>query len=128
MIINKIKKQLIVTGTLVILISVGLSGCNEISNLLKSEKDRFIGTWISSNWRPQQNNTLYAPQPHTYFSNGSCLVGDVSGTYDIKDGKLIETLANGQLTFTWNYSFSNNDTIITLTQIGTTFILILYKQ
>jgi hypothetical protein len=123
-----IKKQFLILGIVVILVCVGLSGCDQINNALKSEMDRFIGTWVSSSWQPQQNNTFYAPQPHTYFSNGSCSVGNVSGTYETKDRKLVETLANGQITFTWDYSFSNNDTILTLTQVGTTFTLTLYKQ
>ena len=119
------KHQLVIIGLVVVLFCIGLSGCDQINNVLKSEKDRFIGTWKSGNW-PQNDTTI--PQPHTYDSDGSCSVGNVSGTYETKDGKLVETLANGQITFTWDYSFSNNDSKLTLTQVGTTLTLVLYKQ
>jgi len=38
------KKHLIVIGTAVLLLVVGLSGCNEL-NPLSSEVDRFVVTW-----------------------------------------------------------------------------------
>ena len=119
------KNQLVIIGLVAVLFCVGFSGCDQINNVLKSEKDRFIGTWVSGNW-PQNDTTI--PQSHTYFSNGSCSVGNVSGTYETKDGKLVETFVNGQIIFTWEYSFSNNDSVLTLTQVGTTFTLVLYKQ
>ena len=37
------KKQLIIIGIIVILLSVGLSGCNE--NTSKSDEEKIIGTW-----------------------------------------------------------------------------------
>jgi len=112
------KKQLVIIGIVALLITVGLSGCT--NNPFDYEKNRFVGTWT------QQG--VLIPETHTFFSDGTCSVGVVSGTYDIKDGKLVETLANGQMTVTWTYSFSNDDTILTLTQVGTSFTLILHKQ
>jgi len=41
------KHQLILIGLVAVLLCVGLSGCDHINNVLKSEKDRFIGTWVS---------------------------------------------------------------------------------
>ena len=39
------KKQLVIIGIVVLLVCVVLSGCNEDSNTIKPEKNRFIGTW-----------------------------------------------------------------------------------
>jgi len=39
------KKQLVIIGIIALLVSVGLSGCNEISNVFLTDKDKLIGTW-----------------------------------------------------------------------------------
>jgi len=51
------KNQLILIGLVAVLLCVGLSGCDQINNVLKSEKDRFIGTWVRGNW-PQNDTTI----------------------------------------------------------------------
>ena len=39
------KKQLVIIGIVAILVTVGLSGCNQVSNPLNPERNRFTGTW-----------------------------------------------------------------------------------
>ena len=39
-------KNLLIFGLAVLLICVGLSGCNESNNSFKSDEDRIIGTWV----------------------------------------------------------------------------------
>jgi len=93
------KKQLMIVGIFVILLTVGLSGCT--SNPLNTEKNKFVGTW----------NTIY--ETYTFFSDGTCSISGLSGTYDIKDGKLVINAMELMLTF--SYLFSNNDNTLTLT-------------
>ncbi len=39
------KKYFVVLGIVVLLVCVGLSGCNQISNLFLSDEDKFVGLW-----------------------------------------------------------------------------------
>jgi hypothetical protein len=52
------KNQLVLIGIVAILVIVGLSRCNQVSNTLKSEKDKFFGTW--------QNHTSWSYSNITY--------------------------------------------------------------
>jgi len=112
------KKQLVIIGIVTILVSIGLSGCNEVSNTLNPEKNKFVGTWKMSEL------TI------NLFSDGTCSFMSWSGTWDLKDGKLVLDLpsANNPTTATYNYQFSNNDTTLTLTSPGETQGWVLTKQ
>jgi len=101
------KKQLVIIGVTLILLIVGLSGCNEEKNTINTEKNKFIGTW--------QNTTLGYTTTITLFSNGTSKVNTGNATWGLKDGKLVITLAlTGQPT-EYPYTFSNNDRTLTLT-------------
>lgn len=41
------KKQLVIVGIVVLLVTVGLSGCTS-ENTQNSELDRFVGTWVGT--------------------------------------------------------------------------------
>ncbi len=101
------KKHLIVIGIVVLLLVVGLSGCNEISNPLTGNDDnRFVGTW-----KNEYGATI------TFFSDGTGSQTSVSFQWEIKDGKLVmDWIIEGtKYSLVYNYSFSNNDTTLTLT-------------
>jgi len=99
-------KHLIVIGIVVMLLVVGLSGCNEISNPLSSEEDRFIGTWNSGTY-----NAL------TFFSDGTGSESSISFQWEIKDGKLVREMFQGKSSIVYDYQFSDNDTSLTLTDV-----------
>jgi len=108
------KKHLIVIGTAVLLLIVGLSGCNEINPF--SGDDRFVGTWKSE-------NELYGTI--TFFSDGEysgsgLWFGVLAGNYEIKDGKLVMsyTIEGSKISNVYDYSFSDSDTTLTLTTHG----------
>ena len=112
------KKQFVIIGILVLLVCIGLSGCNQ--SIIKTEKDRFVGAWkiinSTTNWT------------YNFFSNGTFNEGIFQGNYEIKDGKLVMNYSEG-MGITYNYSFSNSDKILTLTPLETTArILVLTKQ
>jgi hypothetical protein len=90
------KKQLVIVGTAVLLLVVGLSGCNEL-NPLSSEEDRFVGTW--------KQNKEYGIG-FTLFSDGTGSWQSVSTTWELKDGKF--TIYFSGVYLIYNYEFSNN--------------------
>lgn len=109
-------KQLIIVGIVVLLVTVGLSGCNQTNNQatnsLNAEKNKFVGTWT------ELVNGVNLTE--IYFSDGTFIqtyVLDGSGTYDIKDGKLILTYGNGN-SIARSYSFSDNDKTLTVIDVG----------
>ena len=100
--------------TLVIVISIILwtilfSGCNEKeinNNITPSEEDRFIGTWKS------ERGALTI----TFFSDDDCSFFGLSGYWEIKDEKLVITTYEVEQNIIYDYSFSNDDKTLTLTE------------
>ena len=91
--------------------SVGLSGCNQVSNTLTPEKSKFVGTWVN------------ATSPYTtikLLSDGTCSYSSNSGAWDLKGGKLVMDLLNDDVPFTltYNYIFSDNDKTLSLTSMS----------
>ncbi len=107
--------HLLIVGITVLLICVGLSGC---TNPLDPERNRFIGSWKADvvSWA------------YTFFSDGTCSIMGASGTYELKEGKLVVYTAGGQATTVWNYTFSNNDNTLTLEDVGGVLTLVFNKQ
>jgi hypothetical protein len=102
------KKQLVFIGIVAILVSVGLSGCEDINKNINPEKSKLVGTWIN------------ATSPYTtikLLSDGTCSYSSNSGAWDLKGGKLVMDLRSGDVPFTltYNYIFSNNNETLTLT-------------
>jgi hypothetical protein len=107
-----LKKHLVIIGIVAILVSVRLSGCDQVNNTLYPEKSKFVGTWIN------------ATSPFTtikLLSDGTCSYSSYSGTWDLKNGKLVIDLtsATAPFTLTYNYIFSNNDRTLSLISAST---------
>lgn len=111
------KKQLVIIGIIALLVCVGLSGCNQISNSYTTEKNKFIGTWtyvVPSGTGSNYSFTYY------FFSNGTFIFNKpnliTNGTFDIIDGNLwLTTNANGTKDYTeCSYVFSENNTKLTI--------------
>jgi uncharacterized protein YceK len=101
------KKQLEIIGIVALLVAVGLSGCNQVSNTITSEKNKFVGTW--------KNTTLDLTTTINLFSDGTCSYLGLPGTWDVKDGKLVMDFTDSGFTWKYNYVFSNNDRTLSLT-------------
>ena len=112
------KKQLIIIGIIVLLITVGLCGCTE-TNSLSAEEKKFVGTWI-----------MQGPETIITFYSDSRMGGDLGQKYEIKDGKLIilTEISGGYKQELYNYSFSDNETKLILIDINTNIEHILKKQ
>jgi hypothetical protein len=101
------KKQLVILGIVALLVSVEFSGCNQVSNTINPEKNKFVGTW--------QNTTLDLTTTINLFSDGTCSYMGLPGTWDVRDGKLVMDFTDSGFTWTYNYVFSNNDRALSLT-------------
>ena len=107
------KKIGLVLIILIMIITGFLSGCNS----LNSDKDKFVGTWKTS-----------LGITSALFSDGTCTIAGVSGTWDIKDSHLVVVLANLPTQSTFTYFFSNDDKTVTLTDISTNISTTYTKQ
>jgi hypothetical protein len=112
------KKQLVIIGIVILFISVRLSGCNDVSNTIYTEKNRFIGTW--------QNSTGYPPILE-FSKDGRCRYGG-NGTWELINGKLDINIPSYNLNDTYNYAFSNNDKTLMLTLILNNYTQVWTKQ
>ena len=93
--------KIIILGIIIILLVVSFSGCNDLSNPLSSEEDKFVGTWKSSSY------SLVC------FSDGTGSYMDFSMIWKLKDGKFVIEIGNIPLvddvsiTDVYDYSFSD---------------------
>ena len=124
------KKQLIIIGIVALLLIVGLSGCNQISNPFTSEKDKFVGTW--------RNTTKNITRTISLFSDGNCTFSTLNGTrdlknltgiWDLKNGTFIMKFPDSHLTYPFYYVFSDNDRTLSLSSaVGTSTPMVFTKQ
>lgn len=109
------KKRLVAVGVGLLLVSIGLSGCNEIMNVINPEKNKFIGTWDGDDY------------DYVFLSDDTFSAGQINGTWKVEKRLLVLTISGGsQLAYT--YIFSNNDRTVTLTIAGGTSSAVFTKQ
>jgi hypothetical protein len=106
------KKQLIIIGIIVLLITVGLIGWYEVSNMLNPIKNKFVGDWEGGAIKIN------------IFSDGTVKYlnakdnKSASGTWDVKNDILTFYFSQSNST-NWRYEFSNNDRTLTLSPTTT---------
>jgi len=103
------KLELIILITITLLLAAGLSGCEEVD-------ERFIGTWNSEK--------LFYPS-YTFYSNKKYSIPGLNGTWDVKNGVL--TLKHDDNIEKYNFVFSGNNTILSLTGIDEGIERVYYK-
>jgi len=91
------KKQLIIVGIIVLLISIGLSGCTNSDN--GGENSKFVGTWKDY---PGLGNSF------TFLSDGTGLWAGDQMLWEIKNGKLEINPEASETNMTYDYSFSDD--------------------
>jgi len=110
---KEMKKQFVIIGFVVLFVCVRLSGCliqnnneNQDNNTLSSEKTKFVGTW--------KNTTSFLTLD--LLSDGTCSMWSYTGTWDLKDGKLVIDITSVGVpnTYTYIYIFFNNDNTLKL--------------
>jgi len=117
------KKQTMIVGIIVLLVTVGLSGCEEKST---DDTNKFIGTW--RNLEDNSTENLW-----TFYDNGTMKVianywnGESNtswGTFSVENNKLhMKSLHHGvEYTADYDYEFSKNDTGVIFTYMGMTAV------
>jgi len=106
-----------------IIITVGfLVGCTETNNKKPGEESRFVGTWKS------EDNPKIIPVTLVLNSDGTSLVSDMNGTWELKDGQLIVILGNNDLVSVFDYFFTEDDTVLHLRLSGNEEFDIYFRQ
>jgi len=96
-------KKIIILVIIVILLAVGLSGCNN-----KNLDSRFVGTWEYKNW-PDRFPTM------KLFSDGTGFVGDKSITWEIDGAGDLVFNRESSSPRLYHINFSNDEKELTLT-------------
>ena len=111
------KKKLIIFGIIVLLVCVGLSGCEE--NTSKLDEERIIGKWVGSELfqGSTRNITIIFLSNKTFETEGTyqgeTIIG--SGTWKIVDDKLVIDITEPtKNTSSSDYNFSNNSNTLTI--------------
>jgi len=109
------KKQLVIIGIVAILVTVGLSGCNDVSDtspgITTAGKDKFVGHWME---KSNSNNVV------DFFSNGTCkFINNLISTWNLTNDRLTITFPNstGADPQQFSYEFSNNYKTLTITNL-----------
>jgi len=109
------QKQYVILAIFLVLSTLVFSGCTQSV----SEKNKFIGTWLTQEKTNPMDGSNYTDTV-TFYENGSYAsitlgIHNIPGTWDLKNGKLaINTYYPGM----YQYSFSNNNTVLTLTPVA----------
>jgi len=118
------KKQLMIVGIIIILLSVSLSGCTNTNthnnNTLISDEEKLIGTWKYVT--DYYVITYYYHSDKTWDSTKTAFAGPTQvgkGTWKITDSRLFLIITEPtQDSVTFDYVFSNNYNTITFTDEG----------
>jgi hypothetical protein len=124
------KKQLVIIGIVALLLIVGLSGCNQISNPFTSEKDKFVGTWRNTTKNITRTISLFSDGNCTFSTlNGTWDLKNLTGTWDLKNGTFIMKFPDSHLTYPFYYVFSDNDRTLSLSSaVGSSTPMVFTKQ
>lgn len=105
----------------VLLICVGLSGCNEQTKSLLTDEEKMIGTWKYTTVIDGKDAvTILVLSPDGTFNSTSTYLGNSTysnGTWEIIDNKFSQDIILGSSTMNvvMDYVFSNNDNTLTFT-------------
>jgi hypothetical protein len=123
------KKQIVIIGIIALLLSVGFTGCNQISNLFLGDREKLIGAWNTDGiWTE-------VPTVVEFASNGTFKMTLFIGLTDFSINKGKWEMNNGILTLeivdvipktNYTYQYSDNGQTCTITDtddITDTYIL-----
>lgn len=114
-------RKILVCG--IILLLVGFGGCSESVRI----EDCFIGTWSASKELYGEVKEIY-----TFYSNHSVFASNVGrnksiyGNWELKDNKLYVSIQD--IDYSYNYTFSNDNTILELHNLITGESAFLIKE
>jgi len=130
------KKQLVILGILAILVSIELSGCNQISNVFLTDKEKLVGTWNGDGIWFEGSTVLVFSSDGTF--KGTLKVGILNmtgidfsfskGKWDMNKGILRMEIVDYIPPTNYTYQFSEDSRTLTITDIGSSDSYILRKQ
>ncbi len=94
-----------------------------------TEKNKFVGTWVTQEKTNPLDGSTYNDTV-IFYQNGTCVgttmgIHNIPGTWSLQEGKLrINTIYPGL----YEYVFSNNNTVLTLTPTTGQQVEVLTKQ
>jgi hypothetical protein len=112
----------------VLLICVGLSGCDQISNVFLTDEERLIGTWDSD-----EGIWFDAPTMIVFSSNGTFKVdvnlgiplpidlGLSKGKWNMNDGILTMEIVDLIPPSNYTYQFSDDSKMLNITDIDSSY-------
>jgi hypothetical protein len=100
-------KQILALGMVTLLVCIGLSGCNSLS----PEEKRFVGVWSSKEKMLSSNEMNIRTE---FRSNKRYSSYDITGSWEVKNGKLFLYMFDNKTATIYDYSFSNNDSSLIL--------------
>ncbi|KYK27735.1 hypothetical protein AYK20_07920 [Thermoplasmatales archaeon SG8-52-1] len=118
-----IRLKIISITIVIVVITISIIGSGVILGVINfGEKYKFIGSWTMGNSTIPKfifysNDTMYHI---AYFQNNTW-------NYEIKDDKLILNLIDGSYEKVYKYSFSKDNTILTLDSMTSNFSSVWYK-
>ena len=116
------KMKTILLFTLMVIIIGFLIGCTETTNNISYEESRFVGTWNS------EENPKIIPVTLILNSDGTSIMGGLNSIWELKNGQLIITASDYELVSTFDYFFTENDTILHLRLEGNDVFDIYLRQ
>ncbi len=129
---EKMNKKMLMLGMIILLLTVGLSGC--IDNYSNNGKNNFVGTWElletsdSDIWTFYSNNTVKNIQIQDF--EGETLTSTSWFDYEISENKLhlmshdISQDSPSYYSEYFDYEFSDNNSLLTLSVGGTTALIL----
>mgnify|MGYP006282894809 CR=1 FL=1 len=97
------RKKLLISGAVVLLIAVGLTGCID-------EKSKFIGTWQTED----RDTTLEFDEDNTVAISGDGPLGivELTGNFEYSVGDNTVTFSAGSFGVTLNYNFPESNELV----------------
>lgn len=108
------KKQSVIIGIGIVLVSVVLSGCNEDDPLLNPEEQKFIGTWVTDDENARED----LGERLVFGSDGTVTFrADFAGTFEVDAGNylIVHITTEGNKTqHLFDYEFSDDGNSVRL--------------
>jgi len=120
--VNMIKIKRVLLIILIVIIIGFLIGCTETKNNISNEESRFVGTWNS------EEDPAIIPIKLILNSDGTSAVNGMKSIWELKNGQLIVTIIEIELVSTFDYYFTENDTILHLRLEGNDVFDIYFKE
>ena len=112
------------------LVCVGLSGCNQISNVFLTDEDKLVGTWNSEGiWFDVPTVIVFSSNGiFTYTIDFYLLHTTSEGKWVMNDGILMMEIVDVIPPTNYTYQFSEDSRTLKITDIDSSDLYILRKQ